>query len=79
MPCRIKIRPTILPRVIAPATGFIKETNPTTLNTIPRAKNQPHPETPKAFRSKELTILEIPENSSHMPKIKGSVSTAKDS
>ena len=72
IPCKIKNTPTIAAMAIMLASGF-KNIKPTTASTTPSAVNQPHPRTPSRCRSKELTNLVMPEKSSHMPKINGSV------
>ena len=71
-PWRISRAPARMLRVRAPATGSRKEKNPPNASRTPSAVNQPQPRTPRRRKSKELTNLETPENSSHMPKMKGS-------
>ncbi len=60
-----------------PRIGSRKERNPTTASKQPKAVNQPQPRTPKRRSSKELTSFVMPENNSHMPKMKGSVKVVK--
>ena len=55
------------------ANGCKNDKKPTTVNTMPSAVNQPHPETPNLCSSNEFANFEIPEKISHIPNINGRV------
>ena len=71
MPCKMSRMPTKALRTNRFAMGFKNEKKPTSANRMPQAVNQPHPRTPNRLSSKEFTNLLMPENSSHMPAMKG--------
>ena len=58
-------------------TGSRKARKPASASSAPMAVHHPQPRMPRARKSKELTNLLMPENSSHMPKMYGRDSSVK--